>query len=79
MAGRVWGSFFDDEVGIESRHRVGVSQIVIEVDYPHQDTTWPDSPKIVENLASQVTPEELVMITRTNALDMLGLTDDGSR
>ncbi|MCB0995782.1 MAG: amidohydrolase [Acidimicrobiales bacterium] len=79
MAGRVWGSFFDDEVGIESRHRVGVSQIVIEVDYPHQDTTWPDSPKIVENLAAQVTPEELVMITRTNALDMLGLTDDGSR
>jgi predicted TIM-barrel fold metal-dependent hydrolase len=73
MAGRVYGSFFDDETGIENRHRIGTRQLVFEVDYPHQDTTWPHTPKIVEQMASQVTPEELEMITRTNALDMLGL------
>jgi predicted TIM-barrel fold metal-dependent hydrolase len=73
MAGRVYGSFFDDEVGIENRDRIGVRQLVFEVDYPHQDTTWPHTPKIVEQMAAQVTPEELLMITRTNALDMLGL------
>jgi predicted TIM-barrel fold metal-dependent hydrolase len=73
MAGRVYGSFFDDETGIEARHRIGVSQLVFEVDYPHQDTTWPHTPKIVEQMAAQVTPEELEMITRTNALEMLGL------
>jgi predicted TIM-barrel fold metal-dependent hydrolase len=75
MDGRVYGSFFDDETGIENRHRIGVRQLVFEVDYPHQDTTWPHTPKIVEQMASQVTPEELVMITRTNALEMLGLED----
>jgi predicted TIM-barrel fold metal-dependent hydrolase len=75
MAGRVYGSFFDDETGIESRHRIGVGQLVFEVDYPHQDTTWPHTPKIVEQMAAQVTPEELVMITRTNALEMLGSED----
>jgi predicted TIM-barrel fold metal-dependent hydrolase len=73
VAGRVYGSFFDDETGIENRHKIGTSQLVFEVDYPHQDTTWPHTPKIVEQMASQVTPEELLMITRTNALDMLGL------
>jgi predicted TIM-barrel fold metal-dependent hydrolase len=73
VKGRVYGSFFDDETGIENRHKIGVSQLVFEVDYPHQDTTWPHTPKIVEQMASQVTPEELLMITRTNALDMLGL------
>jgi hypothetical protein len=73
MAGRVYGSFFDDETGIESRHRIGTSQLVFEVDYPHQDTTWPHTPKIVEQMATQVSPDELLMITRTNALEMLGL------
>jgi hypothetical protein len=73
MAGRIWGSFFDDDCGVEQRHRIGVSQLVLEVDYPHQDTTWPHTPKIVERLLEQVTPEEFVQITRTNALTMLGL------
>jgi hypothetical protein len=73
MKGRVYGSFFDDETGIEARHRIGVSQLVFEVDYPHQDTTWPHTPKIVEQMAAQVSPDELLMITRTNALEMLGL------
>jgi predicted TIM-barrel fold metal-dependent hydrolase len=71
--GRIYGSFFDDDTGIENRHRIGVSQLVLEVDYPHQDSTWPDTTKIVERLASQVTPEELEQIARTNALEMLGL------
>jgi predicted TIM-barrel fold metal-dependent hydrolase len=74
MAGRVYGSFFDDETGIENRHRIGVRQIVFEVDYPHQDTTWPHTGKVVEQIAAQVSPGELQMITRTNALEMLGLT-----
>jgi hypothetical protein len=43
------------------------------MDYPHQDSTWPHTPKIVERLTEQVTPEEFAMITRTNALTMLGL------
>jgi predicted TIM-barrel fold metal-dependent hydrolase len=73
LSGRVYGSFFDDETGIENRHKIGTSQLVFEVDYPHQDTTWPHTPKIVEHMATQVTPEELLMITRTNALTMLGL------
>jgi hypothetical protein len=40
---------------------------------PHQDTTWPHTPKLIERMATQVTPEELLKITRTNALEMLGL------
>ena len=73
MAGHIWGSFFDDDTGIEQRERIGVSQLVLEVDYPHQDSTWPDTPKILERLAERVSAEELVMIARTNALEMLGL------
>ena len=73
MAGRVYGSFFDDDCGVEQRDRIGVRQLVLEMDYPHQDSTWPDTPKILERLASQVDAEELEQIARGNALEMLGL------
>ena len=73
VAGHIWGSFFDDDTGVEQRDRIGVSQLVLEMDYPHQDSTWPDTPTILERLATQVSPEELEMIARTNALTMLGL------
>ena len=73
MAGRVYGSFFDDEVGIANRHIIGVKQLVFEIDYPHQDTTWPNTLAVVEKMASMVTPAELECILRTNALDMLGI------
>jgi hypothetical protein len=43
------------------------------MDYPHQDSTWPDTPKILERLASQVSAEELERIARGNALELLGL------
>ena len=41
--GRVYGCFFDDKVGVDSRDEIGVGSLVFETDYPHQDTTWPDT------------------------------------
>jgi hypothetical protein len=43
------------------------------VDYPHQDTTWPDTLAHVEKIASMVSPAELERILRGNAIEMLGL------
>jgi predicted TIM-barrel fold metal-dependent hydrolase len=76
VAGRVYGCFFDDEAGLALRDRIGVSQLVFEVDYPHADSTWPNTQLVVERIAATVTPAELEMILRTNALDMLGLPHD---
>src|SRR5690606_4071264 len=36
--------FFEDPVGIELRHRIGVESITWECDYPHSDSTWPEGP-----------------------------------
>ena len=52
---------------------IGVDQISFEVDYPHQDTTWPDSDKAIEKMAAVMSPIELEKILRGNALEMLGL------
>ncbi len=73
VPGRVFGCFFDDMVGVDARHQIGIGQLVFETDYPHQDSTWPDTPELVAEIAERVTPEELEMLVRTNAIAMLDL------
>ena len=47
VPGRVYGCFFDDMVGVDARHQIGVGQLVFETDYPHQDSTWPNTMDVV--------------------------------
>jgi predicted TIM-barrel fold metal-dependent hydrolase len=75
VEGRVFASFFDDDIGIKNRDAIGVGQILFEVDYPHQDTTWPHTPKVVERMAGLMSAEDLEKVVRTNTLEMLGLPD----
>lgn len=35
-----------DPAGVEMRHRIGVENIAIEVDYPHSDAQWPWAPEV---------------------------------
>jgi predicted TIM-barrel fold metal-dependent hydrolase len=73
VPGRVFGCFFDDMVGVDARHQIGIEQLVFETDYPHQDSTWPHTPDLVAEIGKRVTPEELEMLVRTNAIKMLDL------
>jgi predicted TIM-barrel fold metal-dependent hydrolase len=73
VPGRVFGCFFDDDTGLRNRDAVGITQIAFEIDYPHQDTTWPHTDKVIEKMAAQVGPDELEMILRGNAQRMFGL------
>jgi predicted TIM-barrel fold metal-dependent hydrolase len=73
VPGRVYGCFFDDMVGVDARHEIGIGQLVFETDYPHQDSTWPNTVDVVAEIAARVTPAELEMLVRTNAIAMLDL------
>jgi predicted TIM-barrel fold metal-dependent hydrolase len=73
VAGRVYGCVFDDDFGIASHAAIGSGQITFEVDYPHQDTTWPNTTDIVERMSKIVPPDQLERIVRTNAMEMLSL------
>jgi hypothetical protein len=60
-------------VGVDARHQIGIEQLVFETDYPHQDSTWPDTPALVAEIGARVGPGELEMLVRTNAIAMLDL------
>jgi len=73
VKGRVFGCFFDDMIGVDLRHRIGIEQLVFETDYPHQDSTWPHTDRTVAQIAKRVPANELEMLVRTNAIAMLDL------
>jgi predicted TIM-barrel fold metal-dependent hydrolase len=59
--------FIDDIVGIEQRHTIGVENILWESDYPHTDTTWPNSQQVVQKHLGHLPEEDLRKITYENA------------
>jgi predicted TIM-barrel fold metal-dependent hydrolase len=72
---QVFGCIFDDEVGLLNRHLVGMSQICFETDYPHADSTFPDSAKIAEEICARagLSEEEIYKLLRGNAIRAFGL------
>jgi predicted TIM-barrel fold metal-dependent hydrolase len=69
----IWTCFIDEQAGIELRHRIGVEKILCEVDYPHSDTTWPNSRKILAEHLRDVPDDEARLIAGGNAARLLKL------
>jgi predicted TIM-barrel fold metal-dependent hydrolase len=76
IPGRVYGCFFQDDFGLTARKAIGVEQITFEVDYPHQDTSWPASLQYIEKITADLSEEDLRGIVRGNAIKMLGLPNE---
>ncbi len=71
--GRVFGCFTSDYHGMKNLDALGVDQICFETDYPHTDTSWPDTVASVQEMLQGV-PEDLAYkVVRGNAIQMLGL------
>ncbi len=66
-----WGCFIDDQFGVENRHKAGIDRIMLEIDYPHSDSNWPNSRKRAAEVLADVPDHEVEMITETNARRML--------
>ena len=58
---------------------VGVDNITFETDYPHTDSTWPDTKVIAEGFMQGLPEEAVYKIMRGNAIRMLNLDLDRDR
>jgi predicted TIM-barrel fold metal-dependent hydrolase len=70
---QIYGCFFRDRHGIEAIDAVGPDNVTFETDYPHTDSTWPDTRKVAEELMAGVPQEVVDKVMRTNAARMLHL------
>jgi predicted TIM-barrel fold metal-dependent hydrolase len=64
--------FISDAAGLEARHRIGVDNITWECDYPHSDSTWPNSPEAVIKMMDGVPDDDIDKITHLNAMRIFG-------
>jgi predicted TIM-barrel fold metal-dependent hydrolase len=62
-----WFCTLDDPSTIDTRHRIGVEHVMLEVDYPHGDSTWPDTQRVIQEHWGHVPDEELRLMTHANA------------
>ena len=75
VPGRVFGCIFDDLRGLVDRDAIGIEQILIETDFPHADSTFPHSEKVISELVTEagLNPTEIEQVARTNAIAAYGL------
>ena len=71
--GRIFGCFTSDQHGLDNLDAVGINNVCFETDYPHTDTTWPDTYAFIEKFCANLTDEQAYKILRGNAIKMLEL------
>jgi hypothetical protein len=65
---RVITCFIDDAFGVQSREYLNIDNITWECDYPHSDSTWPQSPEALMKYLDGVSDEDIDKITHLNAM-----------
>ena len=72
----VVGCFFRDEHGLRSLDEIGVDNVTFETDYPHSDSTWPDTKQIALDMFADLDDETVYKICRGNAIRTFSLDFD---
>jgi predicted TIM-barrel fold metal-dependent hydrolase len=70
---QVFGTFIEDRAGVGNRALPGGRNIMWSSDYPHGDTTWPNSRESIERSLEGVSAEERRAIVGGNAKRLYGL------
>lgn len=63
-----WYCTIDDPSMWPVRDVIGTDRIMLEVDYPHADSTWPDTQRFIEeHLGPHLSTDEVAKVTHRNA------------
>jgi predicted TIM-barrel fold metal-dependent hydrolase len=63
----IYVTFFSDQFGLQNLDAVGVDNVLVETDYPHSDSTWPDSLAYFQKQTGNLDPDTVEKIARGNA------------
>jgi hypothetical protein len=65
-----WFTTFSDPRALALRHDIGVSRIMLETDYPHSDSSWPDTQELVARQLDGLPADDVARITWKNASEL---------
>ncbi len=70
LARNFWFCAVEDPSAFVQRERIGVGNILLESDYPHCDSTWPNTQEIVHREIGDLPAEDIRRITWANAAEL---------
>jgi predicted TIM-barrel fold metal-dependent hydrolase len=70
----VRATFMRDKTGLATRHQIGLGNILWSSDYPHADSTWPESQKVIAEQFAGVPEGEKRRILSENAAALYGFS-----
>jgi predicted TIM-barrel fold metal-dependent hydrolase len=71
----IWVCIISDAVALAARHEIGVDRMLWECDYPHADSNWPNSTKMLHESLLNVPADEALAIAELNARTVFRLAD----
>jgi len=69
----IWFTFQDDATAFQSLNMMNPKRLCWASDFPHSDSTWPDSQTVLDEQTKHLTAEERDWITRTNVAELYNL------
>ena len=70
----VYGCFIEDRHGALSIEEIGVDNVMVETDYPHSDSTWPDCIKSARAEIGHLSEADQYKVLRGNAERVFSFT-----
>ena len=67
-----WFTSIEDRCGIRERHTVGIDRIMVELDYPHPDTSWPVTQETIGAELADLPEDEQRLLAYRNACSLYG-------
>ncbi|HEX7097299.1 MAG TPA: amidohydrolase family protein, partial [Acidimicrobiales bacterium] len=65
-----WFCAIDDPSSFRQKDVIGIENIMVESDYPHCDSTWPNTQAILKQQLAGLTKDEADRITWRNASEL---------
>jgi predicted TIM-barrel fold metal-dependent hydrolase len=70
---QVFATFMEDPVGLRERHHIGIDNIMWASDYPHSETTWPNSKSLTDEWFTPYGEDDKAKILWKNCAGLYGL------
>jgi predicted TIM-barrel fold metal-dependent hydrolase len=70
-----------DPKALNYRHDIGIDHIMLEADYPHGDSSWPDTQRLIDEQICLYPQEDIDLLTHRNACALYRhpLPDDATK
>ena len=70
---QVFATFMEDPVGLRERHHIGIDNIMWASDYPHSETTWPNSKSLTDEWFTPLGDDDKRKVLWENAAKLYDL------